>query len=190
VYLLSDSIRDDDRPAYGELAIKILDLLTLWDRLLDNLYWVAAEWLHADDARQNVIGDTPLRKQRELDLLRIVLDIASREAIPGDRSNVAATFRRVQATRHHIAHASAMNAMTENGQPRIGIPHYADNKRVGTLDGGKSTITVSLVTRRIGDAHWLLEHVDWVRHRLGQFGGPLASDVAYEAPPPGAVRRH
>lgn len=188
MYLLSDSIQDAERRAYGEMAIKILDLLVLWDRLLDNMFWVASEWRPADGAREKILGLTPLRKQREVDLLRIVLDIASQERVDGDRSNVVATFKRLQATRHHIAHASAMNAMTTNGQPRIGIPYYAGNKRVATLDGGESTISTSLITKRLAEAEWLLEHVDWLRHRLGQAGGPLALDLAPEVPPPATVR--
>jgi hypothetical protein len=188
MYLLSDSIQDADRRNYGEMAIKILDLLVLWDCLLDNMRWVAGDWRRADATHKKILGATPLRKRREIDLLRIVLDIASRERVSGDRSNVFATFERLQATRHHIAHASAMNAMTANGQPRIGIPYYAGNKRVETLDGGESTISTSLVTKRVADAQWLLEHVDWLRHQLGQSGGPLALDLALETPPSATVQ--
>jgi len=190
MYLLSDSITDDDRHLYGELAIRILDLLALWDRLLDCMYWIVAE-RRAVNARsvQLTTGQASLRKLRDLELARMVLTAAEREHVSGDRGNFLAAFRRVQAVRHHVAHAMAMNAMTtETHQPRIGIPHYADNPRLGALDGGQSTITQKLMEKRLRDVNWLLEHVDWIRLSLNQSGGPIVVEPTLTAAPPAAPK--
>jgi hypothetical protein len=184
VYTLSDTVTDDDRTEYGGLAIKILDLLTLWDRLLDNLYWVAAEWVTEDRSREKYLHEGKLRLRRDDDAARDFLSLSRESEASGDRSLFLNVFRRVQQTRHHIAHASAMNAMRQDGVAAIGIPYYADNKRVRSLDGGRSTVTMALVRKRLRDLEWLLHHVDWVRGELHQLGGPLATDRAPDDLPP------
>src|SRR4051794_38816543 len=48
--LLSDSVPDDERAAYGGLALASLDLLALFDRLLDVMDWFTRDSLTADPA--------------------------------------------------------------------------------------------------------------------------------------------
>lgn len=184
MYTLSDSISEEDRHLYGALAIRLLDLLTLWDRLLDNLYWVAAEWVAANSSHATLLQDGELRRRRDDDAARDFLTLSRESGVSGDRALFLNVFRRVQQTRHHIAHAGAMNAMTDDGVASIGIPHYAGNKRVRSLDGQRSTITMALIQKRSRDLEWLLHHVDWVRMSLDQLGGPLSTDRDRGAPPP------
>lgn len=183
--LLSDSIPEDDQTLYGELAIELLDLLVLWDRLLDNLSWFASEWraAHPDDSTEMPIAGQHVPRIRDVDRCTIFLRLANKSSVTGDRSDFVAVFNRVKDTRHHVAHAMAMNAMSLPGQARIGIPYYNGNRRVKSLDGGKSVITLALVGKRKRAAVWLIDHVEWARVSEGQSGGPLASDAPRSGPP-------
>lgn len=178
--------------AYGELAIAVLDMLALYDRLLDVMGWFARDTLDDvadldDETKENL---ERIIHGRDGDGARLFVRVADRLELPGDRSQFVNNFKRLKAARDHVAHASAMNAMTRDGVPSIGIPYYQSRQaRVGSLDGGRSSITLRLVRNRIRDARWMLQHVQWGEVHFGQFGGPVSfEDEAPTAPPPGSPR--
>jgi len=184
--LLSDSMADEDRADFGDLALAVLDLFALYDRVLDVIWWFGRDTFRADhDSETPSLSLEHFRRERDGEQGRLFVRLANQLNIPGDRSNFAAVFSRVKDTRNHIAHAPEMNATTHNGHVAIGIPFYQQNAaRVRALDG-PSLITLPLVQKRVRNAHWLLQHVDWCRVHMDQFGGPMSyAENAPTSPPP------
>ena len=191
MHLLSDSITDEDRHLYGELAIGILDLLTLYDRTLDSIGWFVAGWLqdHPGGEREAGVSLSTWGRERDGDRAAAFVRIADLAEVPGDRTLFVNAFNRVKNTRDHFAHAPAMNAMTTDGAARIGVPHYHENRRVRGLDAQRSSVDLAQIRKRIRESEWLMQQVNFAIHNTGQRGGPFAGSPRQTTPPPARVPR-
>lgn len=191
MHLLSDSITDEDRHLYGELAIGILDLLALYDRVLDSIGWFVAGWLqdHSGGDEDAGVSLSTWGRERDGDRAAAFVRITTLAGLPGDRTHFVNAFNRVKNTRDHFAHAPAMNAMTADGVARIGVPHYHGNRRVLGLDGQRSSIDLAQIRKRILDGEWLMQQVNFAIHSTGQGGGPFAGSPRQTTPPPARVPR-
>ncbi len=185
MHLLSDSITDDDRHLYGELAINVLDMLTLYDRVLDSIGWFVTGWLRAHPPREEDAGVAleTWTRGRDGDRAAAFVQVSALAEVPGNRTHFVNAFKRVKNARDHFAHASAMNAMTSDGVARIGIPHYARNPRVNGLDARRSSLDFAQVRKRIRDGHWMMQHVNFAIHWTRQRGGPFAQSPVQTSPP-------
>jgi hypothetical protein len=172
MYLLSETILEGEQEKYALVAIGALDLLTLYDRLLDVIGWFARDSLLTHPEREtNRLTLCSFRNARDGERGALFVKLANHLEVPGDRSNFVNVYKRVGRVRNYIAHASDMVAMTKNGQAGIAITYYKnDEGRLGDLDNN-SWVSKGLLTRRCREAEGLLLHVDWCREHLGQRGG-------------------
>lgn len=180
MYLLSETIPEGEHDAYADIAIGALDLLTLYDRLVDAIGWAARDSLRKQRERETAdLTFEAFRGARESETGALFVRPAAHLGVPGDRRHFAGVYKQVNCTRIHIAHASDMVADTRKGVAGIAITYYFQQKiRLGCLDN-KSWVTKSLLERRCREAEWMLLHVAWCREYLGQ-----RADVY--TPPPGA----
>lgn len=171
--LLSESVPADERGAYGDLAIAALDLLTLYDRLLDMIGWFARNGLRSVlTPALAYLAQQGGKAARDVDKGEYFVKLADGLGASGDRSEFVNTFKRVAGTRNYIAHASDMVAVTSNREPSIAMTYYhGDERKLGNLDG-KSRITKRLLARRLLEASWLISHVEWARQSLDLGLGP------------------
>ena len=168
MYLLSDTIPEGEREAYADIAISALDLLTLYDRLVDAIGWFARKSLHGKPERETAdLTFDAFRRARESEIGGLFVRLADHLQVPGERTEFTSVYARVNATRNHIAHASDMVADTRAGKAGIAITYYwGHRKRLGSLDG-KSWVSKGLLAKRYREAEWMLLHVAWSRAHLG-----------------------
>ena len=186
MYLLSDTVPDGEDAAYAEVAMRVLDLLTLDARVLDSIgFFARNSLLNHPENRTASLTFEEFKKARDGDKGKFFVALADHLQVPGDRARFNNAFFRVNRTRNYIAHAKDMVAMTKASGPGIAITYYKSKEGRLTILGGESWVSLRLLKERRADLEWMLLHVAWGRQYLKQPVGvyaPAAGELT--APPP------
>jgi hypothetical protein len=157
---------------HGELALRVIQLITLYSRLQDNISWLLNNWLMSLPDIGPIWDLSELDRLRDVDRVERFRQAAQALRSTADLSEVRVVFVRVKTTRDLIAHAPSLAFTLDGGRPVIELGHYYGDKRIRSLPKGEGVVSIALLDRHHREINWLLEQVQWVSDEAGFFGGP------------------